>query len=285
MSITYAGDARQINRRLTMSKTGFTGTRGYLFTTDAVCSEYDILNHPECPRFGSPHPDNDSCWVSNIDVENHEPYAGWLVTVSYSSEVEFNENPLDEPARITWDTEQFQKPLVKDKDGNAAVNSAGDPLDPPQMVDDSRRVVTIVKNLPAVPGWIQSYQDAVNSDEFVVDGVTVAVGKAKAQRVSVSEWNVRNDIRYRTLTLQLHLQKAGWKQEPLDQGFRIKWTIGGETKRQLITMENEDGEIEYPVAPVPLHDGAVIIDPQIDNVDFLSFRGYDEMPFADLPLT
>ena len=55
----------------------------------------------------------------------------WIVTLAYSTEREIEENPLDDPAIITWDTDPFQKPVVKDRDGKAHLNSAGDPFDPP----------------------------------------------------------------------------------------------------------------------------------------------------------
>ena len=82
-----------------------------------------------------------------LQAENTEEWKGWTVTAEYSSEFTLAENPTNDPATITWGSEQFQRVVVVDKEGDAVVNSAGDPFDPPIMADDSRRVVTVTKNL------------------------------------------------------------------------------------------------------------------------------------------
>lgn len=270
------------------SKNGvITGEIAYQFFADAQTDNpWDVAANSFCPFVGAVHPYDWRLYCVDRSIVNADPWKGWTVSTSWSSEREFNEDPLQDPIEIEWDSEQFQVPLIVDRNGDAVLNSAGDPFDPPVMIDDSRRVVTVKKNLAAPPSWILSYQDAVNSDAFTLDGIPIAVGEAKLQRVSVGKWNYRNGVAFRTVNMVIHLQKNGWHQKPLDAGFRMKVTISGEEKRQLITMTNEDGGTEYPVVPAPLDfAGAPLADPTFTTCQFHDFEGYEELPFSVLPLT
>lgn len=284
MAITYCGVAKDSPRTATTDDKGVTKSeRVYLFTVDSPAyTEFDIGTHASCPRIGYAHPDNPGLFARNITITNYEPYAGWQVAVGYSNESELRENPLDDPAVITFDDEQYQKPITKDLDGKAIVNTAGDPYDPPPMIDDGRISVTITKNLPDIPTWWLSYKDVVNSDTFTVRGLSVSPRLAKIQRRSISDWKYRNDIRYLEVSLTIHLDEDGWNVKPLNAGFRRKFN-GDE--RELITMTNENGETEYPPAPVPLDaSGIEIVDPTPDNVIYGDHKAYKEKPFSVLPL-
>jgi hypothetical protein len=189
------------------------------------------------------------------------------------------EDPTDDSAVITWGSEQFQRPAVFDRSGNFIVNSAGDPFDPPNMMDDSRRVVTVQKNLAVVPTWILDYQDAVNSDSFTVDGVTIGIGLAKMQTVTVGERNRRNGTVFRTVSFTIHLQREGWLLRPLDAGFR-EIAYGG-----LVNIKNP-GDEELPGAPVPLNgSGAALASPSFSTCVFLPFEVYATRAFSSLPLS
>jgi hypothetical protein len=168
---------------------------------------------------------------------------------------------------------------VFDRNGNFIVNSAGDPFDPPNMMDDSRRVVTVQKNLAVVPTWILDYQDAVNSDSFTIDGVTVAAGLAKMQTVTVGEVQRRNGNTFRSVNFTIHLQREGWLLRPLDAGFR-EIAYGG-----LVNIKNP-GDDELPGAPVPLNgSGVSLASPSFSTCVFLSFEVYATRAFSSLPLS
>jgi len=251
-----------------------------LETTSQDDGPYAVGSNGSLPKIGSIHPEDANAWCFSLRVENSNPWKGWTVTAEYTSEREITEDPTAEPAAITWASEQFQKPVVIDKNGYAVVNSAGDPFDPPIMMDDSRRVITISKNLAVVPAWILTYQDAVNSDAFNIDGITVAAGLAKVQAVTVGEVQRRNGIAFRVVTLVIHLQKDGWVVKSQDIGFRELGYGGG---RQNILNDVDD---ERPSAPVPL-DGAGnhIFDPDATSNVMLSFDVYAEKVFSALPLS
>lgn len=247
-------------------------------TTSDNDGPYAVGSATGLPIIGDVHPEDAGAWCTDLDVQNTSPWKGWTVTASYSTERELSTTPTSDPAVITWSSEQFQRVAAFDKNGNAIVNSAGDPFDPPNMMDDSRRVVSVTKNLTVVPTWILTYQDAVNSDSFSVDGVTIAAGLAKMQSVTVGEEQSRNGTSFRTVTFLMHLQKAGWLLEPLDAGFREV------ASGSLVNILNP-GDDERPSAPVPLDGaGAALANPSTANCVFLSFGVYTTLAFSSLPL-
>lgn len=280
MTVTYIGE-EPLGRSATNQK----GMRSYvrkfkLKTSIDSDGPYAVGSDPNLPKIGSLYPDDPFAWCTSLQVD---PFGdgplGWMVTANYSSERELAEDPTADPAQITWDSEQFQRPAVFDNAGNSICNSAGDPFDPPNMMDDSRRVVTVQKNLSVVPSWILSYQDAVNSDTFTLDGISIGIGVAKMQRVSVGPVERRNAITFRAVTFQIHLERNGWLLEPLDAGFR-------ENPSGLLVNIINPGDSELPAAPVPLNGAGQALDnPSFTNNVFLSFAVYQTLAFSALPLT
>jgi hypothetical protein len=250
-----------------------------LETTLQAEGPFAVGSDSNLPLIGSLHPEDSGAWCTTLSVENTDPWKGWLVTAEYSSERELNETATSDAAIITWSSEQFQRPVIVDQDGEAIVNSAGDPFDPPHMIDDSRRVVTVTKNLATVPSWILTYQDAVNSADFTVDGVSIAEGKAKMQSVTIGEPQSRNGNTFRTVTFSMHLEKNGWLFKPLDAGFRTK--IDG----VMANVRNDD-DGELPALPVPLDGfGNVLVDPSPSTAIYLEFTVYETKDFSLLPLS
>jgi len=260
------------------------GSRTYqrqfrLRTSSQSDGPYAVGSNASLPIIGNAHPEDANAYCISLQVENTNPWTGWTVTANYSDERQLSDDPLEDAAEITWASEQFQKPAVFDLSGDLIVNSAGDPFDPPAMMDDSRRVVTVAKNLAVVPSWILDYQDAVNSDTFSIDGISIGIGKAKVQSVNVGPWQRRNGTAFRTVNFTIHLQRDGWLLSILDAGFRQKVSGGRENIKN-----NGDGEA--PTAPVPLDgNGLPIDDPTPTNAVFLEFAVYKTRAFSSLPLT
>jgi hypothetical protein len=151
------------------------------------------------------------------------------------------------------------------------------------MKDFSRPVATIRKNIASAPAWILTSHDATNSDEFVIDGLTCEVGKAKLKRADISEPQTRNGITYRELTLAIHFAKDGWTRKVLDAGFRRKYN---DTERELITLTAEDGTQQYPPGPVPLDgSGVELTDPTPSTCVYNSHELDEAIAFSALPLT
>lgn len=278
MTITYLGEnhAQATNDRGSRSY-----TRTFKLQTSAKTeTAFDVGSHASLPVIGEVHPDDSNAFCVTLTPEPTDPWKGWTVTAQYSDARTLNEDPTDDAAVISWGSEQFQRPAVFDRNGDFIVNSAGDPFDPPLMMDDSRRVVTVQKNLAVVPTWILDYQDAVNSDSFTIDGVTIAAGVAKMQSVTVGERQRRNGTTFRTVSFTIHLQRDGWILKPLDAGFR-EIAYSGE----LQNIKNP-GDDELPGAPVPLNgSGRALANPSFSTCVFLPFEVYATRAFSSLPLT
>src|SRR5262249_15878222 len=78
--------------------------------------------------------------------------------------------PLFKRPDVRWGFANFQRPGIWtiDNPSRAIVNSAGEPFDPPVEIDDSRLVLTLVRNEPAfAPLTSLLYKDAINSDTFL----------------------------------------------------------------------------------------------------------------------
>lgn len=287
MTITYEGLGIERSANNTQGKRTYMHTLRFS-TTDVSEREYHVGSMPQVPAIGSPHPDDPYCWLQSIDVNLTEPKFGWTVTLNYSTERELATDPTQDPAIITVNTEQFQKVADRDINSYSICNSAGDPFDPPYMMDDSRRVITVSKNMSGHPSWVLNYADVVNSDSFTVKGVTYSIGQGKVQRVTIGETQTRNGVEFVTVSFDIHLQRDGWILRPLDAGFR-QLAYDGTTRINIYNpaaTTSETGELERVSAPVPLNGfGKALANPDTATSVFGAFTVYTTGPFSALPLT
>ena len=276
MTVTYIGP-------IPGSDTGSNtlGVRSYsrsfsLSTSLQAEGVYSVGSHASLPSIGSVYPDDSSAWCRSLSVTHSNPWKGWTVTAEYSSEQELKENPTDDPAKITVSTEQYQKVAETTVDGYSIVNSAGDIFDPPHMMDDSRRVITVSKNMLTAPLWLLEYADVVNSDAFTVLGVTYAIGVAKVQRISISGTQVRGAYNFLSVQIDIHLRRDGWLLEPLDVGFRY---LSGAYRKAIVS---DDGTAI--TTPVMLNgSGLVLSNPTSASAVYGSFEIYKTDTFSVIP--
>ena len=280
MAVTYVGELSE-GRRAQNDRGVRTYTRVFRLTTSSQSDNaFTVGSNGSLPVIGNTFPSDGNAYCTNLDVQCIRGWRIWDVTATYSTERVLNTVPTSDPTYITWDTEQFQKPATQDKDGKGVVNSAGDPFIPAEQMDDSRRVVTVQKNLANVPTWILSYQDAVNSDAFTIDGRSIAIGEAKMQRVSVGPPEIRNGTTFRQVTFVIALRRDGWAYKILDQGFNEK-DPADTTKRKAIYINGQ-----LPSSPVLLDGtGKAQTDPKTANAVYLTFNVYKQQAFSSLPLT
>ena len=280
MAVTYVGELSE-GRRATNDRGVRTYTRVFRLTTSSQTDNaFTVGSNGSLPVIGNTFPSDGNAYCTNLDVQCVRGWRIWDVTATYSTERVLSSTPTSDPTYITWDTEQFQKPATQDKDGKGVVNSAGDPFIPAEQMDDSRRVVTVQKNLANVPTWILSYQDAVNSDAFTIDGRSIAIGEAKMQRVSVGPPEIRNGTTFRQVTFVIALRRDGWAYKILDQGFNEK-DPADTTKRKAIYINGQ-----LPSSPVLLDGtGKAQTDPKTANAVYLTFNVYKQQAFSSLPLT
>ncbi len=258
----------------------------YWLTTDQKTDgPYEVGSHPDLPFVGMVHASDSGAWCVSLKPKCTSGYVHYHVVATYSSERPLAENPANDPVLTEWDGEQFQRPLVIDEDGNVVCNSAGDPFDPPEMIDDSRLISVTTKNLATVPAWIMEYSNAVNSDSFTLDGISFAAGVAKMQTPRVSKIQSRNGYSFREVQGTIHYREEGWLSNILDAGFREFADSGSGSGSSLQNIRNP-GDDELPAAPVPLDgNGSRLENPSPTNNVTLPFRAYRRLPFSVLPLT
>jgi hypothetical protein len=121
-------------------------------------------------------------YVTSIDaVQEDGDSIGWIVTVTYDwfSSIYAgggpDANPLLFPIDVTWSYRNQEIVAQYDNNGNAILNTAGDPFDPPVVIDDPRPMLTIVRNEATFNVPLNNqYRTAVNSDPFATYNAQMA---------------------------------------------------------------------------------------------------------------
>lgn len=238
---------------------------------------------------GTVYPSDFGAWCNKLSARPEgKSKQVWIGTASYSSEFQPQQNPLMDPTIIEWSTINFQRPYTFDIYGQAMLNSAGDTYYQPIMGDDSRWEVRVQKPMSFVPQWLMGYRDAINTDSFTIDGVSVTEYQAKCSAISIGKLQSRNNINFRTLSYTLHIdttsvgasgQPCGWIKQALDQGFNQ--VVGG------VMWPCHDKSWNPVRVPVLLNgSGAQISNPTPSSAVFNTYHIYQEKPFNGyLPMT
>lgn len=279
-----------------------TYSRSWLVLTNANGDNAKtVFDNASAPKIGSAHNTHAAakCIRRSASPKEKGTKQAWLFVAHYSTEFDIAENPLNDPAKTEWSTETFQTVVSEDIDGDAILNSAGDPFDPPAQKDDSRWTSITRKNVVnSVPPWIFAYQDGVNSDSYTIDGKLIAAGEAKVSAIHLGVTQERNEIEYRVLTVTIHYRGEGddagssgygsgsgadeiepWDLSLLDAGMREIGGAGsaGDDLRNITNV----GDGEPVTAPVPLDgNGQKLDDPTPTNSVFLQFEVYRKRAFA-----
>lgn len=176
------------------------------------------------------HPDDASAYVSERSwTRSEESRLVWDAEITYEFKLEDPaEPPLDRAPKIRWSSSLIVKPVVKDINGNAVTNSAGDYFDPPPEAEFPRATATIQFNAAAVPVAILSYIGAVNAAAVTIDGVSIAAERARVVGLDIGEEDEENDEAFRAVTVVVECrdeEDESFDLNELDQGFRIRDTV------------------------------------------------------------
>ena len=197
----------------------------------------------------------------------------WEVVVEWS-ELAKVDNPLNRPAKKNWGFEQAGKVAWQDIDGKAILNSAGDYFDPPIEIEDSRPLLTVVRNDATFdPLLAIDYQDAVNEDRFLIANP----GQCKVAGIEASE-EEENDVKFWRVVFHFAFRREGWLAEPLDQGRYATVDANGAAQKRT-PIPDKAGD---PVTdPVPLDGkGAELVDATPETAKFLKFTVYKKRLFS-----
>jgi hypothetical protein len=240
------------------------------------------------------HPTNPAflCRRVNIDQDTDNPLV-WVATATYSaapvSELQLSTqeapNPLLRRAEFAWSTTFYQQAVDQDLDGDAIVNSAGDPYDPPVEIQRSRFVCTISKNVIGIPSWALQYENAVNNDNFSIDGLQVPQYVARLSGIGLSSLKREKiatgiEFEYRVFTCKIELNAQKWHPlRVLDIGYRKK---DGQ-ERKPFTEKTVAGVDRVVTTPVLMNgQGDKLVPPLRTNAVYNDFKVYPLLPFNNI---
>ena len=271
-------------------------------TDDPLDGPKTVSAHPDIPARGSPYvTDTESdplALAQDAQVErSSEDPTLWYVSVTYQSSFDWptgiqpagaepspgsgaaggsgsapepgeqEENPLNRPPVWRCSFQTTQKVAEKTFAGNAILNAAGLPFDPPLMRDVSYPVITLTRN-QANPPDERLLQDAVNDAEWC--------GRPeRSVRVTGLEYGPKyeNGTAFFEVTYQLSIKYPNWDFEVLNAGYTE--LSGG----AWVAITDANGR--PPTEPVPLDVAGAKLDPD-DDPTFLTFRIYPERDFGTL---
>jgi hypothetical protein len=208
--------------------------------------------------------------------------AVWRVTVDYGpadySEANPPGPPTSWPIKYRWESEEFERPAVRDVSGAALVNSAGQPPGDPWMVEDSRRVLTVVRN-----ELVETF-DPILADSFgnKLNAATwngAAAKTVKAKPIVTSDPIYSQDLEkwYFEVTYRFHYKSEGWQARFVDQGY-AELVSGSPPKLQ--TIRDKDGQ-DLKEPALLNGSGVRLTNPSPGNE---VYRLFDVYPTADFSL-
>ncbi len=196
------------------------------------------------------------------------------------------QNPLDMPIEVNWGWRDYEMVIDVDVDGVPVLNTAFDPYDPPVLINDPRRTMTVVRNEATISmGLIDQYKNAINTDAWA------GVNPFFAHCLGITPKNTFHQLVgwYYQVTYEFEFisprqaanqskggELQGFRKLILNQGLRaISATTG---KKYHVVYRN------VPVSQPVLLDqsGEVIPDADISTKFVLNtVKAYQELPFTD----
>ncbi len=223
-------------------------------------------------------------WLHGMDIEEEgEDGIGWIVTLNYGwydanqAGGGPSQNPLDMPIEVSWSLRDHETVLDTDQNGNAVLNTAGDPFDPPAVIDDPRLVMTVVRNEQLFNiAWVLKYRNAVNSDPFAgFDPLTCKVLNisGRSQWHQDAGWYYQTTYEFEFLAAYIDYDtNTGFRPRILSQGFRAISSVTGLPYH--ITLKG------LPInSPMLLDKNGYLLATNATPY-WITYQAYPELPFA-----
>lgn len=238
-----------------------------------------ILASGLCPEIGQRNRFVSDFVAYYIDVtaeleDKDSPGKLWTITTESSTQVQVEQNPLDEEAEFDWQSVRYIAEDCFDKDGKPVYNTAGDLLLFP--FDASNWVVNVSRKLRSSPQFLFQYENAINQNSLFVDGVPVEKQKMRCEQLRIGRQQsvlfAGRTIRYRDVTFSLHHRAEGWKVQHPNVGFNelvkdYRRPIYDKEKRRRMLVDATTGlprkEKKPTIVRIKLEDGSYPTEPQV----------------------
>jgi hypothetical protein len=100
-------------------------------------------------------------------------------------------DPFKVPIKVSFGTAKYEREITLDMRGKPISNSLGEPFDPTMKRDDSRGLLTLVRNEPTFNAqYVQTFKDTCNQDTFltIYKANTVKCSDVTAEREYQADW-------------------------------------------------------------------------------------------------
>lgn len=241
------------------------------------------------PLEGNRFPGYELATCRSIECKNTDTNGIYRFVAKYSdenaseTEQQTNDNPLKDLPIVKPMAGMTTRAITKDRDGNAILNSANDPIK--QSMDDNTIGFKVSANVASVPQWILTFRNTCNDAPITVGGLLIDTNMARFILPSdwLSERKNRNGIWYYVFQFELKIDERDRHYgTPLDAGFH-QLVFDDNFNRVKEAIVRKDGS--EPNEPVPLEAGTgeVLEDPTPDTVNFLNVKKYPEADYSVLP--
>lgn len=306
--------ANELPGSRTGSVTGVQGdeTVAWLMKTDSAFETMaSLLAYGVLPAYLTPHPQAPYATLREYSYKTAEKtntnVGAFHVTAKYSSAPlsqddrdKAIQDPTARPAKITVKAKQVMEAYNKDIDGYFICNTAGDETDPPLERVVTRWVFAVQKNVPTVPLWFLEYEEATNSADFDIKGVTVQKGCAKLSGITISDDMTENGFAFLQLSFEIEVKAGptglnvkdgrdpttdftpdGWTTLLLNAGLRER---DADDPLKITNMTDSNGD--QLTSPTLLdEDGVKMENPGPSSGIYLAWRTLPEKDFSVLPVT
>jgi hypothetical protein len=259
------------------SSDGFEDTIVYrVVCTNAETAKYEALTDGDIPAIGDEHPVESTIVAHRITSQMETDPLIYLVSVEYATPTEFSPapNPLDDRVQIRWSHQTYTEPVINDRNGAAAVNSAGDWFDPGIEREKHILILNVARNEAFFnPATAEAYVDTVNSDVTTIAGLPITARQGKIMEYSAERLE-RNGHEYWAVIYRLEFKGDTWDSKKLDQG--LHYLAGG--VKYPITVAGE------PATEAQLLDGSGAVLAVAGTPVFITFETNDQAVFGNLGL-
>ena len=286
MTVTFTGEKSGLTATNTKGVRTYTVT--YKLHADGDETASVVGNDSNLPSVGSIHAEDGLAYCESLSVRQVKGKYAWEATANYTTansvegETGLNEDPEQDRHVITWNGSTQNVSIYKDRDGKGILNSAGDPL--LDVMDTNLLGVTVASNVTAVPSFILSYRDSINSAAINVGGLAIAAGVARLVFPGgyISAAKTRGDHTYYTFSYELIFdEQESHEGQLLDQGYRQKYSESGVTDGHRNILNDDLTVITEPAMLDGL--GEKLDDPSPESAAYITVNKYHLKDFSVLP--